>query len=416
MLDADGAVVQFGPRKLLEALTGGDASDVRALGARTTSSAREALERAVLALEVAVAEMPEVTVVADGEGAGAGMEVDGGAAEGMDVDGGAGEGGAAAATGSALAPSPLQLSPAQPASAEGPPSSPQPQAAPAHVNDADVVARITCPPQPEVLSSLVGMMPDAVAQLTLWKMWDEDMKAEKPQPRPEPPEHVVVDIRGARLKLTDVGRLAVGEWFNDELVNMYGLLLRATGEAALAARRPGAAWICSSFFYTRLMREGYDFPGYDFPGVRRWSKSGSTPVDIFAFEKVLIPINYRKFHWALIVVNNLLRTLAYYDSCRSLGFTGEHQMEQVGKYLHDEHLDKKGTPLPQAYRVVAAPADLAQQKNGHDCGAFVCAFETCLAFGVEPTTSVLPQASLPLWRQKIGAACLAAVPIPDARH
>ena len=340
----------------------------------------------------------------------------------MTGDGGASAAATGAATGAASglapAPSPLPLPPAQTASAEGALLLPQPHAAPAHVNDAAVVARVLLAPPPELLQSLADMMPTAQSQLALWKLWDADVKNKRPQPRPAPPEvRVNRDvIRGGDFMLTDVGRLAVGEWFNDGIVNFYGRLLRATGEAALAARRPGAAWVHSTFFYKRLMQEGYDFSG-----VRKWSKSyplhgsGSSPVDIFAFEKVLIPINYTDFHWALVVVDNVLRTLAYYDSSPRLGLTGKGPLENIHHYLRDEHEDKKKTPLPQAYRVVAAPADLAQQDNGNDCGVCLSAYMTYIAFGVEPTTSVLPQASLPFWRQKIGAACLAAVPIPDAR-
>jgi Ulp1 family protease len=218
---------------------------------------------------------------------------------------------------------------------------------------------------------------------------------------------VLASIRGGQVTLNDLEKLLPGDWLNDSIINMYGLLLRASGEAALAAQRPGAVWVHSTFFYTRMMQERYDFPG-----VSRWSKSGSNNIDIFAFDKVLIPINRGNKHWALAVIDHRARTVAYYDSLRG---RGDDVIENLLRWLADEHADKKKAPLPAPYAAARAPAGLARQHNGCDCGAFVCAFMTCLAFGVEPTEDVFAQKDLALWRQKIGAACLAAVPIPDAR-
>ena len=229
---------------------------------------------------------------------------------------------------------------------------------------------------------------------------DELSRLAKAQRETGPPDKSLSSMKGGDITIADLALLRPGAWFNDSIINFYGLLLRASGEAALAEGRRGATWIHSTFFYTRMMQNRT----YDYPGIRRWAKSGNRPIDIFAFDRVLVPINRGNTHWALAVIDMVEHTVAYYDS---LGGSGEDVLANLIRYLADEHSEKKSAPLQHPFSSARAPPNLPKQHNGSDCGAFVCAFMTCVSFGVEPCEdAVFSQADMKLWRQKIAVSCL----------
>ena len=78
--------------------------------------------------------------------------------------------------------------------------------------------------------------------------------------------------------------------------------------------------------------------------MRRWSKKAKVP-DIFALQKMVVPVNIRNMHWTSVHVDFLQREIVFYDS---MGGAGEHYMEATLGYLKAEHEKKKGTPLPKA--------------------------------------------------------------------
>jgi len=104
-------------------------------------------------------------------------------------------------------------------------------------------------------------------------------------------------------------------------------------------------------------------------------------------------------------VNVRACTIAYYDSLRG---SGKDVIEQLARYFAREHEVKKNAPLPKAFTAGRAPSDLCQQRNGVDCGVFVCAMMTCLMYGIEPLEDVVSQRDIPLWRRKVAAACVDA--------
>jgi sentrin-specific protease 1 len=146
-------------------------------------------------------------------------------------------------------------------------------------------------------------------------------------------------------------------------------------------------------------------PGYDYPGIARWTAGNTSapPVDLFAYNYVLIPINIGRVHWTLIYIDNQERTITYLDSTRG---DGTAIIGNVQQYLDDEHLHKKGSRLDQPYRVGVPPADLPRQRNGFDCGAFVCAFGDMLCRGAWPSSVCFTQRSMDYWRRRIGVSCI----------
>lgn len=212
------------------------------------------------------------------------------------------------------------------------------------------------------------------------------------------PDVILSSLKNCDLKRSDLALLEDGEWFNDALVNLYGMMLRTLGETCFAEGRPGAlGWTFSSFFYTRLIQHA---TRYDYPGVQRWTKT----VDVFAYERLIFPINRSNTHWALAVIDTRKLTVTYYDSLRG---SGADVCSTLIRWINDEHLAKKKSPLPDVYKEAPAPNGLARQKNGFDCGAFICTFMTFLLFDVQPVETMFTQKDIGLWRRKIAAACLA---------
>ena len=60
----------------------------------------------------------------------------------------------------------------------------------------------------------------------------------------------------------------------------------------------------TTHFYTTLVQRGYQ-------GVARWAKRKN---QCFHHGKILTPINIGNMHWALAVIDNIKKTITYYDS------------------------------------------------------------------------------------------------------
>ena len=169
-------------------------------------------------------------------------------------------------------------------------------------------------------------------------------------------------------------------------------------DASLAPLRP--VHIFSSFMWTRLNQVGalrglsaatfghltarcrrlQDAHGignrYTYAHVSRWTagyphRSPPVPaIDLFACSLVLLPVNYVNFHWALGAIFPQTCEIATPDS---IGPGADRVFEILLRYLQDEHMEKKGAPLPGVWRRRAGP--WSQQVNAYDCG--ICAIRAC---------------------------------------
>lgn len=80
---------------------------------------------------------------------------------------------------------------------------------------------------------------------------------------------VVAKFAKEQVSHTDLSRLLPGQWLNDEIINFYGAMLLARSEGAKenptleakgkrAVRGPLNAHYFSSFFWSKLVSEGYE--------------------------------------------------------------------------------------------------------------------------------------------------------------
>jgi sentrin-specific protease 1 len=121
----------------------------------------------------------------------------------------------------------------------------------------------------------------------------------------------------------------------------------------------------TTMFVEQLYRFGYD-------GVRSWTNRVPGQ-DLWKFKTVLFPINRNNCHWMMAVAFMDERCVRYYDSLDyGEGESPQKRYtEMILRYLRFEHYERHRRQMDQwNEEVVATP----KQKNGYDCGAFVCAF------------------------------------------
>ena len=161
------------------------------------------------------------------------------------------------------------------------------------------------------------------------------------------------DIRNAIWgEGTSMDTLKPGVWLDDEIVNDFYL--------AIAKRTTKKKLQChcfKSFFMTTLLSEE---GGYD--KVKRWSKMVPDG-DIFALDKILLPINVDNQHWKCAVIFMKKKEIQIVDS---LGWSNERYLDALFQYLQEEHLDKKKEALPDMdqWKLLSTPENAPQQKNG----------------------------------------------------
>lgn len=167
--------------------------------------------------------------------------------------------------------------------------------------------------------------------------------------------------------------------------------------------------IHSSQFYERLTTLNGKSGGFYFDHVQRWTKSNSdgAPQDWFDKEKVFIPINYAKSHWALAVVLMLKKELWYYDSLRSKRTIekAEESLKPLLLYLEADWKDKRkeGTFDRRNWSIhLSKTAPL--QKNSDDCGVFTLMYADYLS--QDETTLPFNQTHMQYFRARIALSII----------
>jgi len=106
-------------------------------------------------------------------------------------------------------------------------------------------------------------------------------------------------------------------------------------------------------------------------------------MDIFKYEICLFPIHINGNHWALATIQHRVKHIGFYCS-RGESTTFK---EKLLDFLKREHLARKGTSLPQDYRLSDVsgiplqeplrkldPTLDPKQENTWDCGVYTCMY------------------------------------------
>ncbi|KAH8049907.1 hypothetical protein JL722_11691 [Aureococcus anophagefferens] len=200
---------------------------------------------------------------------------------------------------------------------------------------------------------------------------------------------VVVDHFNYEVCGEHARRLGPGEWLVDEVVNYYFAMLQQRDAALVADEGEKPSHFFNSFFIPKLM--GTDARSYNYAGVKRWTKK----FDLFSRKRVFAPVNVGNMHWCLIMVDFELQQVRYFDS---MGGGGDAYLRAMIQYLKDEHLAKKGAPLPGDWQPVRTTDDTPRQLNGYDCGVFAtfCAHYASLGAPLD-----FSQADIPHFRDRM---------------
>lgn len=164
------------------------------------------------------------------------------------------------------------------------------------------------------------------------------------------------------------------QWLGDEIVNGYIQLLVSQSIGFI-----------NSFFFTKLtkswrLRENE----IDYENAKRWVRK----IDIFSYQKILIPINIKNTHWILSCINNIENTIDVYDS---LGHANETYGNRLNLFMK-KYCEEKGIIREYSVRCLSCP----QQHNGYDCGAFTCKAADCIRLDVDFEYS---QNDMQMWRK-----------------
>jgi len=203
------------------------------------------------------------------------------------------------------------------------------------------------------------------------------------------------DIQGK-----DFHTLRDGEWLNDEIINFHLELFkermkRNLNDPQVPREHRVRCIFFNTFFYTKLSD---NWRGYKYRSVRRWSKKQHRQVHESQVDKVIIPINVNNNHWCLAVINFQKKRFEYYDS---LGGRNRSCLENLKKYVIDEHKNYRKEDVALEDWEFVHPQDIPHQRNGCDCGVFTTQYADHLSENRQLSFS---QADMPAFRRKMALA------------
>ena len=197
------------------------------------------------------------------------------------------------------------------------------------------------------------------------------------------PDDVLSKLGMDRISLGEVQCLKPGTWLKDPVIAFYAALINDRDRLWQASRTEASSdsadrlphcHMFNSFFYTKVSGSPYE-------RVRTWTRK----INVFEFDKILIPVNVSNSHWCLSVINFRDKQFEYYDSMQGCGNANE-AINCLRGWLVNEWRDKKppGVPCPDLTSWTNVPCPhIPQQRNGYDCGVFACTFAEYLSRDAE---------------------------------
>ena len=142
-----------------------------------------------------------------------------------------------------------------------------------------------------------------------------------------------------------------GTWLNDEVVDFRGglLNLKCKQEGLLEDPEQHSYFIYPSMFWTALVNKHHKDRGgqYTYDNVIKYTCTTRKVIDIFAFDKLFVPINYGNLHWYFAMIHMREERIQIYNSSP---FAKEEEYQNLCHLLHylrDEHArTKKENALP----------------------------------------------------------------------
>jgi sentrin-specific protease 1 len=226
---------------------------------------------------------------------------------------------------------------------------------------------------------------------------------------------VLLERFNARLYRSQILCMRPGTWLNDEIINHYFYLLQERSEHLCKDFAPGQrgqgtnlrCYMHSTLFLSKLTFGGV----YTYSRVEKWTTRGTRLADLFEKDIVFFPHNIGGIHWALCAAYMVGHRLEYFDSMSTdeKGLTGKECMENVLRYLSDEHTRLGKGPLDTSeWSCMNHGKSCPQQTNSNDCGVFMCSFVKHLSVGAPLDFS---QNNMDYYRKRITSYVLTGNPV-----
>ena len=155
---------------------------------------------------------------------------------------------------------------------------------------------------------------------------------------------------GINLEKSDLISLQPNQWLNDNVLSYFLNLL------VISLNRP--CYLFNTFFYGKLSES--------IASVDHWFFG----VNIFRFRFHLIPIHFNGNHWMLICSDLNRSKVILFDSFHQMH---PEILNKIRDFYQRHYLKQYEVPLPHEWQFVYAKS-IPLQKNGYDCGVFVCKF------------------------------------------
>ncbi|XP_043288817.1 sentrin-specific protease 1-like [Venturia canescens] len=159
------------------------------------------------------------------------------------------------------------------------------------------------------------------------------------------------------ISIQSLSTLQGDNWVNDEVINAYMTLISSQSQTYTKTKEK--IHCMSSFFYHRLQTGGY-------PAVRRWTRK----IDLFSFDKILVPLHFGD-HWCLASIDLLKKRINFFDSLDGMD---RNSLKVLLNYLIHEAKDKNNPSFNPSEWQLVSRKEIPRQRNGFDCGVFVCLF------------------------------------------
>lgn len=207
-----------------------------------------------------------------------------------------------------------------------------------------------------------------------------------------PVSSVVATIACANITLQrrDMASLRDKRWLNDEVMNAFVALINARNTKAFSRseRNQHGCWrpsrprtyVFNTFFYTRLLRSGYDYDG-----VKRWPRRAN--IDVASLDLVLVPVNIENVHWVLAAIDARQRMFLYMDSMHNPDST--EVLNTLRTWYSDELAVTKGAEGLERIDIkswgsLENPEWVPQQRDSGSCGVFSMYMADYLELGKVP--------------------------------
>ncbi|XP_016304729.1 sentrin-specific protease 2-like isoform X2 [Sinocyclocheilus anshuiensis] len=244
-----------------------------------------------------------------------------------------------------------------------------------NLKEKDTAAGCSLPSRSELITDTVRCSEEKFPRLT--KEMQQEVSAALAQ---TDPNLVLCSAFKLRITQRDLATLQEGSWLNDEVINFYMNLVMSRSEQEVGGRK---VYCFSTFLFPKLHIGGH-------AAVRRWTKA----VDLFLYDIILVPLHLG-VHWSLAVVDFKSKSVRSYDS---LGQRHDDICNMILLYLKEEFKVKKGKDLDMSKWTLSSLrlSEIPQQKNGSDCGVFVCKYADYISRGRNLT---FRQSHMPYFRK-----------------